>query len=496
MSSAAAPRVGVATGIEDVDAATLSEVFARLDPASILSASASSKHLASAADEPLWREMFAKSWDEPVWEVSSYRELYLARHRAVLLLRSLPDAAPPPDDDPDAWLAVADACDVVASAVNASLRVERTDATLDDATIYPTLARLLRVHPDPRGAGAIPPPPRVPPRDVAFLAACRAYGACVLRCRRHRARLLAENPPAEARAVFRAAYVPDDTLGGWRLGREGPESESSRAAADAADLAPRRDDDDALAVALGGGSGPAAAPAWPPATPHRPRIEHALALATAPLALLGDADRARLPSHPFLAPAPRTTGEDVERVAETAPALASIPARGPWPRGGRPPHGQRARMERNPERSTVASVSGAWFGCRLDVDFEPGAAGEARASAPSVFRLNVTATPEGKLSGWMADTVGNLTVRGHVDPEGAGAFVVEAAFVDCGGLPGGVFAAPSHGRARMRLSGWFSATAGAGEWTQWSRGVVTRGTFAMCPNDDGRELRKGVEVLR
>ena len=153
-------------------------------------------------------------------------------------------------------------------------------------------------------------------------------------------------------------------------------------------------------------------------------------------------------------------------------------------------------MERNPARATVASVSGAWFGCRLDVDFEPGAAGDARATASSVFRLNVTATPEGKLSGWMADTVGNLTVRGHVDPEGEGAFVVEAAFVDCGGLPGGAFSAPSHGRARMRLSGWFSATGGAGEWTQWSRGVVTRGTFAMCPNDDGRELRKGVEVLR
>ena len=487
MSSAAAPRVGVSTGIEDVDAATLSEVFSRLDPASILSASASSKHLASAADEPLWRDVFAKSWDEPVWEVSSYRHLHLVRHRALLLLRSLPDA-PPPDDDPDAWLAVADACDVVASAVNASLRVERTDATIDDANIYTTLARLLR------SPTRVPPrvSPRLSPRDAAFLAACRAYGACVLRSRRLRARLLAENPSTEARAVFRAAYVPDDTLGGWRLGREGSDSESSRVAADAADLAPRRDDDDAFAAALGGA--PAAAPAWPPATPHRPRIELALALVTAPLALLGDADRARLPSHPFLAPAVMVSSAAVHR--ETAPALASIPARGPWPRGGRPPHGRRARMERHAARATVASVSGAWFGCRLDVDFEPGAAGDARATASSVFRLNVTAAPDGKLSGWMADTVGNLTVRGHVDPEGEGAFVVEAAFVDCGGLPGGAFAAPSHGRARMRLSGWFSATGGAGEWTQWSRGLVTRGTFAMCPNDDGKELREGVEVMR
>ena len=166
MSSAAAPRVGVSTGIEDVDAATLSEVFSRLDPASILSASASSKHLASAADEPLWRDVFAKSWDEPVWEVSSYRHLHLVRHRALLLLRSLPDA-PPPDDDPDAWLAVADACDVVASAVNASLRVERTDATIDDANIYTTLARLLRAPTDRRPACRLacrPATPRSSPR--------------------------------------------------------------------------------------------------------------------------------------------------------------------------------------------------------------------------------------------------------------------------------------------------------------------------------------------
>ena len=263
MSSAAAPRVGVSTGIEDVDAATLSEVFSRLDPASILSASASSKHLASAADEPLWRDVFAKSWDEPVWEVSSYRHLHLVRHRALLLLRSLPDA-PPPDDDPDAWLAVADACDVVASAVNASLRVERTDATIDDANITPTLARLLRAPTvaAPRVAPRVAPRRRVPRR--------------VSRVRRVRT----QKPPT-SRATPRRKPFHRSSRGvsrgvrprryprGWRLGREGSDSESSRVAADFADLAPRRDDDDAFAAALKrrrarGGARVAARDAAPP----------------------------------------------------------------------------------------------------------------------------------------------------------------------------------------------------------------------------------------
>jgi hypothetical protein len=31
-------------------------------------------------------------------------------------------------------------------------------------------------------------------------------------------------------------------------------------------------------------------------------------------------------------------------VPSLVPVVASIPGRGPWPRGGRPPHGQRLRM--------------------------------------------------------------------------------------------------------------------------------------------------------
>ena len=149
-------------------------------------------------------------------------------------------------------------------------------------------------------------------------------------------------------------------------------------------------------------------------------------------------------------------------------------------------------MERHAARATVASVSGAWFGCRLDVDFEPGAAGDARATASSVFRLNVTAAPDGKLSGWMADTVGNLTVRGHADPEGEGAFVVEAAFVDCGGSPGGVRGAVARS-SEMRLSGWFSATGRGGSGRSgrggWSREGRSRCVRTMTGKNSARGWR-------
>jgi hypothetical protein len=109
----------------------------------------------------------------------------------------------------------------------------------------------------------------------------------------------------------------------------------------------------------------------------------------------------------------------------------------------------------------------------------------------TVFRMTLTVTPEGKVSGWMNDTVGNLTLRGRVDPEGGGAVTIEAAFNDCGGLPGAMFATLQHGRARMRMCGWATATMVAGEWRQWSGGRVTDGLFVLWPNDDGKEGKKG-----
>jgi hypothetical protein len=59
------------------------------------------------------------------------------------------------------------------------------------------------------------------------------------------------------------------------------------------------------------------------------------------------------------------------------------------------------------------------------------------------------------VSGWMADTVGDLTLRGTIDPAGGGAVDIDAIYNDCGGLSGAMFASLQHGRARVRLSGWY-----------------------------------------
>ena len=93
----------------------------------------------------------------------------------------------------------------------------------------------------------------------------------------------------------------------------------------------------------------------------------------------------------------------------------------------------------------------------------------------------------------LCDEVGNLTLRGVVDPDGGGGVVIEAAFNDCGGLPGVFFSSLQHGRARLRMCGWLTATAVAGEWAQWSGGRVTKGLFLMWPNDDGKQGKKGMK---
>ena len=276
MSSAAAPRVGVSTGIEDVDAATLSEVFSRLDPASILSASASSKHLASAADEPLWRDVFAKSWDEPVWEVSSYRHLHLVRHRALLLLRSLPDA-PPPDDDPDAWLAVADA------STRRLSRIERLPPRRAHGRHHRRREHLhhpRRLLRSPRPAyrpacrpACRPATPRSSPR-VAWTSRVRTQKPPTSRAtprrkpfhRSSRGVSRGVRPRRYPRGVASRSRRIRLRIVASRRGRCG-----SRAGARRRDRRVRR---------RARRRGPRRRSAWPPATPHRPRIELALALVT------------------------------------------------------------------------------------------------------------------------------------------------------------------------------------------------------------------------
>ena len=71
-------------------------------------------------------------------------------------------------------------------------------------------------------------------------------------------------------------------------------------------------------------------------------------------------------------------------------------------------------MERIGEPSTATSMSGSWFGARLSLNTEEVYVTYSSFSVDSVFRATLTVTPEGKVSGWIKDTVGNLTLRGVV----------------------------------------------------------------------------------
>lgn len=121
-----------------------------------------------------------------------------------------------------------------------------------------------------------------------------------------------------------------------------------------------------------------------------------------------------------------------------------------------------------------------------------GPAAAAAAAVDTVFHMSLTVTSKGKVSGWLDDTVGHLMLRGEVDPKGGGAVLLDAAFTECGGLPRALFATRQHGRARLRMCGWATATQVAGEWQQWSGGSVSQGLFLMWPND-GKEGNRGMQ---
>lgn len=559
------------TGITDLDASTMAEVLSRLPPDGIVSAASTCTHLRSSADEPMWRRLFDEAWDEPVWAVDSYRDLYLARHRALTFVAAAAagsglsrDATTPNDDDKlpkgrdeekknrvvddddDDVDRIAVCCEEVARAVNASRHVVKTDKTLEAADCLRGLRRMLlilkkRVEADKRDEGeggrgggrsssgrssstskhqleAISSREKGDAANGrALLAVCSALSALIIRCESARAALLATHENIIGKELLRACFLSDKaeesssfaSFLGWLGPAAGGTERTPPASLDA------------LAASLGGAPTPPAT--WPLTDETtRARADLALALVFAPLCLLGEEGRETnhgrpLPSHPFLAStapsiaaaaaAAATADDDASGSfgggRELVPVVASVPGRGPWPRGGRPPHGQRVRMERVGGPPTVASVSGAWCGCRLsrrasggagDVGRGGGGVDAAEAAAvDALFRLTLTVSPEGKVSGWMADTVGNLTLRGVVDPAGGGAVVIEAAFTDCGGLPGALFSTLQHGRAKMRMRGWATATAIAGEWRQWSVGNVSEGVFLLWPNDDGKEGSRGMK---
>ena len=493
------------TSVEALDGATLAKVYAHLDPRDIVRVSAANKHLASAADEPLFRELFAKAWDEPAWPVASFRDLFLARHRATVAASAV-DPAPMMASveslaalkrgdakgastahlaDDARWGVVAAHAEELARAVNASETIDRTERTIDAANVVLGLHRWLielttMAHARRRCLADEAWWPAS--GNAALLAVSRALSACLTRCPRvSSSALLADETQTRRRPEMFSA-VPEhpplrELLGLCvagppgappALGCGGLAGASPFAAGDAAAAADEAYggvdhdhgavDDATLAAALGGT--PVGTRVWPPAKSLPPRIDHCLALALAPLCLLrisadGDSglsalDSTRSKAYPFLVPL---------GAFDAVPVPASVPSRGPWPRGGRPPHGQRVRLEKSGEPSTSAAMSGAWFGARLGFE-DAGSAffgNASRLSLDAAFRVGLTSLPDGTLSGWIRDTVGELTLRGTCDPRGDGAVTIEAKFTECGGLPAAALASWRHGRPRMRLRGWTSS---------------------------------------
>ena len=366
------------TSVEALDGATLAKVYAHLDPRDIVRVSAANKHLASAADEPLFRELFAKAWDEPAWPVASFRDLFLARHRATVAASAV-DPAPMMASveslaalkrgdakgastahlaDDARWGVVAAHAEELARAVNASETIDRTDRTIDAANVVRGLHRWLtelttmaharrRCLPDeatswwPTSGNA------------ALLAVSRALSACLTRCPRVREALLVdesrtreearpemfsgvpENPPLRELLGLCVAGPPGapPALGCGGLAGASPFAADDSAAADdeaygGVDHDHGAVDDATLAAALGGT--PVGTRVWPPAKSLPPRIDHCLALALAPLCLLrisadGDSglsalDSTRSKAYPFLVPL---------GAFDAVPVPASVPSPSP-----------------------------------------------------------------------------------------------------------------------------------------------------------------------
>ena len=238
------PPPPATTSVEALDGATLAKVYAHLDPRDIVRVSAASKHLASAADEPLFRELFARAWDEPAWPVASYRDLFLARHRATVAASAV-DPAPMMASveslaalkrgdakgastahlaDDARWGVVAAHAEELARAVNASETIDRTDRTIDAANVVRGLHRWLielttMAHARRRCLADEAWWPAS--GNAALLAVSRALSACLTRCPRvSSSALLADETQTRRRPEMFSA-VPEhpplrELLGLWR----------------------------------------------------------------------------------------------------------------------------------------------------------------------------------------------------------------------------------------------------------------------------------------
>ena len=534
--------------ILDLDIPTLGKVLAHLSPDEICRFSTLSRSLHQAVDEPLWKELFLRVWDDPVWPVESYKELFLERDAALgnfkyyseLELHDFEAASPAQDSISHIMCGaagledMASHCRVLAAAVNASRHLSRTEETIRVNDLFERTCDMLertehytkhnlRHREERRFTGpSMEERPTDHDLDKAielYRKACRRamyasslmMSALVTRSEVVRASLLREEILEDAKTLSVCLWAAAHNLltkTPFRPFRYCATDEES----DEQDAYPvigwtwdfpvheRETNDDAFAAALGGvphtqAPGSATVPKLHKWERTPPSV--AVALFAAPLALLGDGRESShgvpLPSHPYLNPADPVPSDGDDRV----PIIPNMPGRGPWPRGGRPPHGQRLRLERIGEPSTATSMSGSWFGTRLSISGSDSRDDYFRYSVDSVFRATLTVTPEGKVTGWIKDTVGNLTLRGkvHVDSEEQ-EVVLDGMYTDCSGLPGEMFGSLQHGRARLRLSGFASATLLAGDWTQFSGGRETRGVFCMWPNDEGKDSKEGMKRKR
>lgn len=152
MASSTAPECDAPGTLDALDSGTLAMVYAHLDPRDVVRVSAASKFLSRAADDAVYRGLFARAWDEPAWPVASHKALFLARHRATVaasavdlapMIASVESLAALKRGDANAktsalailladekrWRVVAQHAETLAGAIDASKKIHRTDRT-------------------------------------------------------------------------------------------------------------------------------------------------------------------------------------------------------------------------------------------------------------------------------------------------------------------------------------------------------------------------------
>jgi hypothetical protein len=180
-------------------------------------------------DEELCKGKFDLMWDPPVWEVASYRDLYLARHRALAFLSAMAAEVGGGEEGEEASSLqleenngeglcnlgrVADCCEELARAVNASRHVVTTDETLEAADCLRGLRRMLLVvkkQVERSPSSSLQSSKISTSKDEAagraLLAVCSAFSAVVTRCDSVCAVLLATHTNTIGTQLLRACFA-------------------------------------------------------------------------------------------------------------------------------------------------------------------------------------------------------------------------------------------------------------------------------------------------